>query len=213
MAFARRAFASLLALGLAASSAGAGVIRGTVSLGAIVPASHGGMRGAIRGGAPATDAVVYLARIPEKVERRLARDAAPTRVRQAHGRFAPSPLPVAAGTTVTFTNADHVYHSVFSVSDARRFDAGKYAPGARRTVRFDRPGPVRLFCDIDPGEAGDLFVTPNHAFARPGRDGAFALPKLPRGTYELRVWRPGRAELVREVEVPGRGDVELDLRL
>ena len=184
----------LIALALRASPAGAGVIRGVVR-------------------APAPDAVIYLERIPNRLERQLARKSAPAIVGQAHGQFTPSVLAIAAGTTVTFRNVDAVYHNVFSVSSARHFDIGKYSPRTQRKVRFDRPGIVRIFCDIDPGESGYIYVTPNHAYTRPDASGAFELPGLPRGTYRLRLWCPGQDLVTREVELPRWGDVNVELRL
>jgi plastocyanin len=202
---------------LGPSGAAAGVIRGTVRLAdPRVQASPAGSRPAGTPSSrrdPVQDAVIYLDNIPEKLEKKLARKAALAHVGQAYGRFVPSPLPIAAGTTVEFENQDRVYHNVFSVSPARRFDIGKYAPRASHRVRFDRPGLIKLFCDIDPGETGYIFVTPNHAYTRPDSSGAFALPKLPPGTYRLRVWHPGHKHLARDIVMPRRGDVSLDLRL
>ena len=90
--------------------------------------------------------------------RRLSRDGAARRVRGAragprgdgpaqrdvraararghgrHGRRLPQQRPT--------------YHNVFSLSKAKRFDLGRYAAGRSKSVRFDRPGVVRVFCDI-----------------------------------------------------------------
>ena len=207
----------LILLCLGPSGAAAGVIRGTIRLAnprvQATPAGSGlhGTPPSRRD--PVLDAVIYLESIPEKLEKKLARNAALAHVGQAYGCFVPSPLPIAAGTTVEFENQDRVYHSVFSVSPARRFDIGKYAPRASHQVRFDQPGVVKLFCDIDPGEIGYICVTPNHAYTQPDPSGAFKLPKLPPGTYRLRVWHPGYKRITRDIVMPRRGDVALDLRL
>ncbi len=207
----------LILLGLGSSPAVAGVVRGTIRMAnprVKAAAAGSGFQGRSRSRRnPVLDAVIYLERIPDKLEKKLARKAAVASVGQGHGRFVPSPLPIAAGTTVTFENHDNVYHNVFSVSSAKRFDIGKYAPRAGRVVRFDRPGIVQLFCDIDPGETGYICVTPNHAFTQPDSSGAFKLPKLPRGSYRLKVWRPAFNVVTRDFEMPRRGDVSIDLRL
>jgi hypothetical protein len=52
------------------------------------------------------------------------------------------------GTVVDFPNSDLIYHNVFSLSRAKRFDLGRYAAGKSKGVRMDRPGVVRVFCDI-----------------------------------------------------------------
>ena len=161
---------------------------------------------------PPLDAVIYLEAIPEKLEKKLAHKDSVARIGQAYGHFVPSTMPIAAGTTVEFENQDRVYHNVFSVSPTQRFDVGKYAPREGRRVRFDRTGEIKLFCDIDPGETGYIFVAPNHAFTRPDSSGAFELPKVPPGKYRLRVWSPGMSRITRDIEMPRRGDVSLDLR-
>ena len=67
---------------------------------------------------------------------------------QRNETFLPRLLAVQTGTTVDFPNSDSTYHNVFSLSRARRFDLGRYAAGKTKSVRFDRPGVVRVFCDI-----------------------------------------------------------------
>ena len=67
---------------------------------------------------------------------------------QRNETFTPHVLAVMTGTTVDFPNSDKFYHNVFSLSKTRTFDLGRYAAGSSRPVRFDRPGIVRVFCDI-----------------------------------------------------------------
>ena len=67
---------------------------------------------------------------------------------QRNEAFAPHVLAVTTGTTVEFPNSDRIYHNVFSLSKTRTFDLGRYAVGRSKSVRFDRPGIVRVFCDI-----------------------------------------------------------------
>ena len=200
---------------LGALPATAGVIRGTVSLKSsrveATPAATRAVRAPKSDQAAITRAVVYLEEIPDKLEEKLARKAETARIGQAYGKFLPSCLPIAAGTTVEFENQDRVYHNVFSVSQVKRFDIGKYAPRENRQVRFDRPGEIKLFCELDPGEIGYICVTPNHAFTQPDSSGAFELPKLPPGQYRLCAWYPGRSRITRDVEMPNHGDVTLDL--
>src|SRR4029077_1016745 len=67
---------------------------------------------------------------------------------QRNESFVPHVLAVTTGTTVDFPNSDHIYHNVFSLSKIARFDLGRYAAGHSNHWRFDRPGIVRVFCDI-----------------------------------------------------------------
>lgn len=206
-----------MALALGAGLASAGTLHGTLRL---RPAPGASLDGPLarRG---VTDAIVYVERIPPEVEKRLSGDRRFLFLRRKRApevmsmvqrrRFEPRVSAVVAGSGVAFVNLDRVYHNVFSVSSSRRFDLGKNPPGARDTVWFRRAGVVNLHCDIHPDEHGYLVVTPNHAFARPDSLGRWRLPKLPPGRYTLRMFHPVRGELSREVDVPKRGDVAVDL--
>jgi len=205
----------LLLGSLVTSHASAGVIRGTLRIGkSRVQASPASSKGAAaKASRSLTSAVVYLDSIPQKSEMKLlAEKIEPARMGQAYGKFVPSTLAVAVGTTVEFENQDRVYHSVFSLSPVKKFDLGKYAPRESRKIRLDKLGEIRVFCDIDPGETGTVFVVPNHAFTQPDESGAFELPKLPPGKYQLRVWAAGK-RLTRAIEIPRKGDVTLELQL
>ncbi len=208
-----------VALCLASSTAGAGVIRGVLRIkGARVASAASTARGRVPAAVarqlnPGSGAIIYLDSIPEKVEKKLAKSAGSVTIGQAYGEFIPKVAAVPAGDTVVFENHDRVYHNAFSVSPTRKFDIGKYAPRQSRRVVFNRPGTVSLFCDIDPGESGYIVVVPNHAWTTPGADGLFELPKLPAGRYRLHVWHPSKRPITKDVEIPKRGDVALDLRM
>lgn len=216
--------AVVAALAVTAQISAAGVIRGVLLTSpqparakpdAAASAKPAAQKGAL-------DAVVYLQRIPDKVEDKLTHPRVlglfrkkaprPPRIVQTKLKFMPRVTAAAAGTLVEFENLDHVYHNTFSVSSAKRFDLGKYAPGALDSVIFDRVGVANLHCDIHPDESAFVVLVPNHAFTRPDSLGRFVLPKLPKGQYRLRVWHPRLGEISRAVEMPKRGDVELELK-
>jgi len=193
-----------------ATAASAATIRGVVLPPAVRTASAERSPESVRNAL--CEAVVYLEEAPPKVEKKIAKKAAPvdTLVQKDH-HFLPRVLPVAVGTRVRFENHDHIYHSVFSVSPAKRFDLGKHPPGQAGEVTFDRPGLVQLYCDIDRAMAGFVFVTPNHLFVRPDPTGAFTFPKLPKGTYTVKVWHPRFGERTQTVEIPRKGDAVIAL--
>lgn len=171
-----------------------------------LPGSHGPMRGLV------TDAVLYVVKIPARAESSLARAARlQPQLAQKDEAFVPRVTPVAVGTTVDFPNMDAIYHNVFSLSPTKRFDLGKYPKGKSKAVRFDREGLVKVYCDIHSEMEAFVYVLPNHAFTQPGEDGAFQLPTLPAGRYELKVWHPDLPEIVRTVELTGQADARLDL--
>jgi len=64
---------------------------------------------------------------------------------QRNESFVPHVLAITTGTTVDFPNSDRFYHNVFSLSKVKTFDLGRYAAGHSKSIRFDRPGIVRVF--------------------------------------------------------------------
>ena len=189
-----------------------GVIRGTLRLPHTASASRGSSSHDPHGKPGAQEAIIYLDKVPPKIEAALAQAAQPTVVGQSKHRFTPNVVPVVAGSTVRFENRDRVYHNVFSVTPSKRFDIGKYAPGKSKEVRFEKEGVVQLFCDIDPTMSGYVMVLPHHGFVQPDATGSFTLPKLPRGIYTVKVWHPRYGRLTRKVEMPKRGDAVVELR-
>jgi plastocyanin len=130
---------------------------------------------------------------------------------QRNESFIPRLLAVQTGTTVDFPNSDFTYHNVFSLSRARRFDLGRYAAGKSKAVRFDRPGVVRVFCDIH-SHMSAFVVVFNHPYFRvTDADGRFRIDNVPPGTYTVVGWYEGEARTQRSVTVTAGGVADLEL--
>src|ERR1043165_3885939 len=70
------------------------------------------------------------------------------RVTQKGAMFSPHLLPVMVGPTVEWPNNDEIFHNVFSMSEAKEFGLGRYEGGKSKSVLFDKPGRVDVFCSI-----------------------------------------------------------------
>jgi plastocyanin len=130
---------------------------------------------------------------------------------QKNETFVPHVLPVMVGTVVEFPNSDKTYHNVFSLSRAKRFDLGRYAAGRSKSVRFDRPGVVRVFCDIHSHMSAFVLVFSHPFFDVTDTDGRFRLDNVPPGTYTVVAWYEGEARTSRSVTVPAGGVVDVEL--
>jgi plastocyanin len=78
-------------------------------------------------------------------------------------RFDPSPLKVAPGTTVTWTNGDAIEHSVTAgVPDkpSGDFDSGFFNKEGSFSHNFVRPGTHAYFCRRHPSMRGSVEVAP-----------------------------------------------------
>ncbi len=220
---------------LSLTAAAATVVAAATTLHGQAPDAPGGIRGRVLLGAPAAAhahratlvdppspqadtapepprAVVYLEVAPQLA----FEDVRPGRARldQRGERFVPHVLAIRAGTTVDFPNNDRTYHNVFSLSKARRFDLGRYSAGESRAVRFDRPGIVRVFCDIHSHMNAFILVFSHPYFAVTDADGRFDLGRVPPGEYRLAIWHEGTVRETRTVRVRPAATtaVEVDLR-
>ena len=194
-----------------------GVVRGIVELRRPVRAAER-RPGIADLGAPAVAlpaarqmSVVYLEAAPrgafEQVE--------PTRavLDQRNETFVPHVLAITSGTTVEFPNSDRIYHNVFSLSKAQRFDLGRYATGKSKAIRFDRPGIVRVFCDIHSHMNAFILVFSHPFFSVTDADGRYRIDNIPPGTYTLVAWNEGTASEPRSFTINDGGTTEVDFSL
>jgi plastocyanin len=72
--------------------------------------------------------------------------AAGTAVSIKNFQFAPDPLVVQAGATITVTNDDGTLHTL--TADDKSFDTGDLDGGAKGTITVDAPGTYAYHCDI-----------------------------------------------------------------
>ncbi|MFZ0591745.1 MAG: carboxypeptidase regulatory-like domain-containing protein [Bryobacteraceae bacterium] len=132
---------------------------------------------------------------------------------QKDKKFLPHILAIETGTTVEFPNLDPIFHNAFSNYDGTIFDVALYPPGSSRQVRFDRPGIVRVFCNIHASMSAVIVVVNSNYFTTTGRQGHFSLPNVPPGEYEIHFFHERSTsetldKLTRSIVV---GDEVLDL--
>jgi len=155
--------------------------------------------------------VVYLDAVPRQAFDELP--AGRTRMDQRDEQFVPHVLAITVGTVVDFPNSDIKFHNVFSLSKTRPFDLGRYAPGRTGGVRFDRPGLVRVFCDIHSHMSAYIIVFSHRFFALTDDAGRYVIPNVPAGTYSLMLWSELGSAEPRRVTVAGGGLSEIDFQV
>jgi plastocyanin len=209
--------ALLLSQGPRSSAAAGGSIRGRVELrrAASPPerrpnvADLGSPAAALRDISDRLTSVVYIEappKTPAVVPGHVVLD-------QRDERFVPHVLAITTGTIVDFPNSDRIYHNVFSLSKTRPFDLGRYAAGRSKAITFDRPGVVRVFCDIHSHMNAFILVFNHPFFALTDMDGRFRIDNVPPGTYNLVAWNEGVSSGPQAVVVPEGGEAELDFAL
>ncbi|MCK5941491.1 MAG: hypothetical protein KAI24_05930, partial [Planctomycetes bacterium] len=128
--------------------------------------------------------VVFLERDDDRPEPR----PRPPAISQRGCRFEPAVLAVTVGTTVRFPNDDVVFHNVFSLSRGNTFDLGTYGKGKEKQRVFDKPGLIKVHCNIHAAMASHVLVLNSERHAVTNTDGTWCIPDVPPGQYSLRVW-------------------------
>jgi len=130
--------------------------------------------------------VVYLE--GQSLKRESQHAPSHSQIDQRNAEFFPHVLPVLRGTVVSFINRDNVYHNVFSLSPAKKFNIGRRPTGQAAPVVMDKPGVVEVFCDIHSNMAAYILVLDNDFFTQPNKHGNYSMDHIPVGTYTLKVW-------------------------
>ncbi len=135
-------------------------------------------------------------------------------IEQRNKEFAPRVMAVPVGSTVSFPNFDAIFHNVFSLSKVKPFDLGMYKNGETREVKLDKPGIVRLGCNLHASMAGYLIVVDAPHYAVVNSDGKFAFGSLKPGKYKVQAWneRSGEPTTSELVVKAGANDATLDLK-
>jgi len=160
----------------ASKTQGAGIVSGTVTI----------------GGNPTADVVVSIEGLPRGKAGSEAASPYYKRatLQQRDLKFYPRVLPILVGATVSFPNDDKVWHDVYSSSETKKFDLGLYAPGKSKSVTFDKPGIVRVQCNVHPTMEAYIVVKEHPYFTSPDKDGNYRFSDVPLGSYRLTVDDP-----------------------
>ncbi|HXS90381.1 MAG TPA: hypothetical protein VN705_13595 [Steroidobacteraceae bacterium] len=163
-------------------------------------------------GKPIANAVVFV-----QEPASLPSSAASTAIMdQFNKTFVPEMLPIAVGTQVRFPNRDQIRHHVYSFSRPKRFELPLYKGEEAPPVLFDKPGVVKIGCNIHDWMSAIILVLPNDRFAVTKEDGTFSLPGLDSGKYTIAAWhaqsRDKTEDLAQKVEIAG-SDPQLTFRL
>ena len=199
------ATALMLSAGAPVAQSSGGPVRGRVEIG--IPVSVKRPTAAAYSGrsieraqlAPVSEirnVVVYLKDAPPRSQAPVHAE-----IRQIHETFVPRVVAVPVGSTVDFPNDDDIYHNVFSLSTAKNFNLGRYPRGKSRKVTFDKPGLVRVFCDIHSHMSATVVVFNHPWFAIPDEQGNFELPEMPPGDHQITAWHERLGETTRIVRV------------
>ena len=160
---------------------------------AALPALAQGKTGSVRGkitiekkGKAQKNHANVVVEIKDVDDRRPAKVKA--KIRQRNKQFSPELTVVTKNSVVEFPNDDKVFHNVFSLSRAARFDLGLYKSGTSKSVKLRREGEVTVYCNIHPEMVSKIKVVDTSYYAVTSKDGSFRIDDIPPGTYPITTW-------------------------
>ncbi len=151
-----------------------------------------------------------LPRPTSKLKRR------PVVVKQSQCMYEPKVVSLLPGQRLVVQNVDPTYHNVHAKLKRRtKWNIGQ-AAGAPDLIKqnISKPGQaITLGCDVHPWMSAYV-VTWANAFSKvTSSDGAFAIPDVPVGTYDIEAWHPTLGLLKKRVTVkPGSNEINFTFR-
>ncbi|MCU0232705.1 MAG: hypothetical protein MUE90_01555 [Thermoanaerobaculales bacterium] len=134
-------------------------------------------------------------------------------IAQRGKQFQPRVAVAAVGSTVGFPNFDRVFHNVFSLSRPKAFDLGLYRGGRSKTVRFDQPGLVQVYCNIHPQMSAYLMVVDSRHHGVGDGGGTIRLDGIPTGARRVEGWNVRGGLWSRDAVVSAGRTTELEVEL
>ena len=120
---------------------------------------------------------------------------------QKNAKFIPRVVPVTRNTIVEFINYDKFYHNVFSVTPGARFNLGRRPTGTVVRRKIERPGEIKLFCDIHAQMNATIISLDTPYFTRVRPSGSYQIEDLPEGEYLVQVYHPDLPDTEQHISI------------
>ena len=102
---------------------------------------------------------------------------------------------------------------MFSLSKAKAFDLGMYKNGETREVKLDKPGIVRLGCNLHANMSAYLIVVDAPHYVVVEDDGSYSFKSLAPGKYRVQAWNEQSGDPVTKTVTINAGTNESDIDL
>jgi plastocyanin len=138
--------------------------------------------------------------------------AQPVSIEQHGCVYRPRVVALRAGQPLEVRNADEGLHNVHGVStDRDTFNVSQPLRGMVNTFHPRDAGILQLKCDVHTWMVAFVGIVNHPHFAVTGLDGAFALPDVPEGSYELRAWHERLGTTTSRVRIDAAHEANMDI--
>jgi hypothetical protein len=103
---------------------------------------------------------------------------------------------------------------VFSLSKTKPFDLGMYKNGETRDVTVDKPGIVRLGCNLHANMSAYIIVVDAPHYVVADANGEYSFKSLAPGKYKVQAWNEASGDpMTSEITIKdGPNEANLDLK-
>lgn len=124
--------------------------------------------------------------------------------------FRPHVQVMPVGSKLAIRNSDPFLHNTHGFYGKKTaFNVALPFPGAEVKRELDKPGVVRIDCDVHGWMQGWVYVADNPYYALTGEDGSFTIGDVPPGDYTLIIWQEYAGEKQRRVSVKAGETVDI----
>jgi plastocyanin len=125
-------------------------------------------------------------------------------------QYHPHVQAAAAGSGLQIVNSDPLLHNIHGyLGQVTTFNVAMPLKDQKVTKMLNKPGLVRVKCDVH-NWMGAFIVVVDGPAAVSGSDGAFEIKGVPAGTYTVTAWHEKLGEKTAQVTVPASGAAALD---
>lgn len=118
------------------------------------------------------------------------------------------------GDSINFPNKDDIRHHVYSFSKAKLFELPLYEGTPANSVVFDKPGLVKLGCNIHDWMFAYIYVSSSPYYGITNKEGKASIEGLPDGSYDIQIWhsqlKATEQSITRMVDIKGNDTAALE---
>jgi plastocyanin len=209
--------AALAALLLAAATARAGDVKGTITFTGKAPDLKPLLvtrdQGTCGKSSPDESLMVAdgkLANVVVTVKGAATQPGAPAVIDQQQCRYHPHVQVAAPGSGLQILNSDPLLHNIHGyLGQVTTFNVAMPLKDQKVSKKLDKPGVVRVKCDVH-AWMGAYVVVADGPAAVSGADGSFEIKGVPPGSYTVTAWHEKLGEKTAQLTVPASGAASLD---